>query len=71
MLTATHSQSSPSLEPVAPANGSAHDRPLQLAMALLAALLVLFVLGLGVVYYGDSFAKPTWSERSVPAPRLY
>ena len=71
MLTATHSQSSPLAEPSTPANRPAHDRPLQLAMALLVALLVLFVLGLGVVYYGDSFASPTWSERSVPARRLY
>ena len=44
-----------------------------LGVAILALILVtmLFVLGLGVGYVGDEFVRPAWSERSVPAPRLY
>jgi hypothetical protein len=39
-------------------------------MQLIGVLLILFLLasafGLGVIYVGDSFATPSWGERSVP-----
>jgi hypothetical protein len=39
-------------------------------MQIVGVVLILFLLasvfGLGVIYVGDSFATPFWSERSVP-----
>jgi len=36
---------------------------------------VLFVLsqlaGLAAIYVGDEYTTPSWSEHSVPAPKLY
>ena len=41
-------------------------------MRLIGVVLILFLLasafGFGVIYLGDSFATPSWSERSVPPP---
>ena len=41
-------------------------------MPIIGVVLILFLLasvfGLGVIYLGDSFATPSWSERSVPPP---
>jgi len=38
-------------------------------------LVVLFVLsqlaGLAAIYVGDEYTTPSWSEHSVPAPKLY
>jgi len=38
-------------------------------------LVVLFVLsqlaGLAAIYVGDEYNTPSWSEHSVPAPKLY
>ena len=39
-----------------------------LALVVMAAL---FVIGLGVIYWGDEYAKPAWSESSVPPATLY
>jgi hypothetical protein len=47
--------------------GPFSDRGAQIAVALLAVLLLVTVLGLGFVYYGDSYVAPAWDERAVPA----
>ena len=43
-------------------------------MRLIGVVLILFLLasafGLGVIYLGDSFESPSWSERSVPRPTV-
>lgn len=42
---------------------------------LVLILAVLFVMsqvaGLAAIYWGDEYAKPSWSEHSVPAARNY
>ena len=40
---------------------------------LIAALLTLlfFLASLVVIYVGDEYVSPAWSEQSVPAPRSY
>jgi hypothetical protein len=47
--------------------GPFSDRGAQIAVALLAILFVVTVIGLGLVYYVDSYAVPSWNEQSVPA----
>jgi hypothetical protein len=58
-------------EPFDELTGPFSDRGAQVAVALLAILLGVTLLGLGVAYYGDSYAVPSWNEHSVPAPKLY
>jgi hypothetical protein len=38
-----------------------------LVIALLVVTLLGSIVGLMLIYYGDSFAVPSWDERSVPA----
>ena len=47
------------------------DGTLGFRLCVLALLLslVLFVLGLGLIYWGDEYAVPAWSESSVPPPQ--
>jgi hypothetical protein len=40
-----------------------------LVIALLVVTLLGSVVGLMLIYYGDSIAAPSWDERSVPAAR--
>jgi hypothetical protein len=42
-------------------------------VVLLALIVTALVCGIGlcVLYWGDEVARPAWSERSVPPPRLY
>ena len=47
--------------------GPFSDPGAQVAVAALAALLLALLLGLGVVYYGDSSVSPSWNEHAVPA----
>jgi hypothetical protein len=47
-----------------------HDIGMWIVVALLALVMLISLLGIGLVYYGDSFAVPTWNERSVPPPTL-
>jgi hypothetical protein len=47
--------------------GPFSDRGAQVAVALLVAVLIATLLGLGFVYYGDSYATPAWDEHAVPA----
>jgi hypothetical protein len=44
-----------------------------LPVFVVAALLtiLLFLASLVVIYWGDEYASPAWSEQSVPAPRTY
>jgi hypothetical protein len=46
-----------------------HDRGIWLVLACLAVLALVSCIGLGIIYFGDSFAVPAWSEHSMPAPR--
>jgi hypothetical protein len=47
------------------------DRGVRLVVTALVLLMLLSLGGAALIYYGDSFAVPSWSERSVPAPRLF
>lgn len=51
--------------------GSTPDWPLRIALGGLLLITLLFIAGLGVIYWGDSYAVPAWDEQSVPAPKLY
>ena len=48
---------------------------LRLDVVFLLILAVLFVLsqlvGLAAIYVGDEYTSPSWSEHSVPPPRMY
>ena len=47
----------------------------RLDVVFLLILAVLFVLsqlvGLAAIYVGDEYTSPSWSEHSVPPPRMY
>lgn len=47
-----------------------HDIGMWIVVALLAFVMLISLLGIGLVYYGDSYALPAWNERSVPPPIL-
>jgi hypothetical protein len=48
------------------------DRWALRAVAIIALLTLLFFLAsLGVAYWVDEYAVPSWNEQSVPAPRTY
>lgn len=47
------------------------DRAVRLVIAALVLLALLSLGGAALIYYGDSFAVPSWNERSVPAPKLF
>jgi hypothetical protein len=40
-------------------------------MVALVVVTVLFAIALGIIYLGDEYAHPAWSERSVPPAILY
>jgi hypothetical protein len=48
---------------------------LRRGVEFLLLLAVLFILsqiaGLAAIYWGSDYARPSWSERSVPPPKLY
>jgi hypothetical protein len=48
---------------------------IRLDVVFLLILAVLFVLsqlvGLAAIYVGDEYTSPSWSEHSVPPPRMY
>ena len=48
-----------------------HDVGMGIVVLLLSIVMLISILGVGVIYYGDSVAVPAWDERSVPAPVLY
>jgi hypothetical protein len=43
-----------------------HDPGIWLVMILLALLTAVSLIGLALIYYGDSVAVPSWNERAVP-----
>jgi hypothetical protein len=47
-----------------------HDPLMRIVMVILLLATLIFVAGLGVVYWGDSYAVPSWDERSVPPPSI-
>jgi hypothetical protein len=47
------------------------DRGMWLVMIAFLLLILLSLGGTAAIYYGDSFAVPSWNERSVPPPMLY
>ena len=47
-----------------------HDIGMWIVVARLALVMLISALGISLVYYGDSFARPAWNERSVPPPTL-
>jgi hypothetical protein len=47
-----------------------HDVGMGIVVALLALVMLITLLGIGLVYYGDSIAVPSWNERSVPPPTM-
>jgi hypothetical protein len=55
----------------APAGDPMEDPTVRVVLITLILTAVLLIVALGVVYIGDEYADPAWSERSVPAPRLY
>ena len=65
----TQNTRAPSLQsqPLDELTGPFSDRGAQVAVALLAVLLLVTLLGLGFVYYGDRYAAPAWDEHAVPA----
>jgi hypothetical protein len=65
--TRTHSHES---QPFDELTGPFSDRGTQAAVGLLVLVLLLTLIGLGVVYYGDRFAEPAWDEHSVPAAQV-
>ena len=48
-----------------------HDVGMGIVVLLLTIVMLISILGVGVIYYGDSVAVPAWDEQSVPAPELY
>ena len=48
-----------------------HDVGMGIVVLLLTIVMLISILGVGVIYYGDSVAVPAWDEKSVPAPVLY
>jgi len=48
-----------------------HDVGMGIVVLLLSIVMLISILGVGVIYYGDSVAVPAWDEKSVPAPVLY
>jgi len=54
---------------------TAENRYVRQGVEFFLILAVLFVLsqlvGLAAIYIGDEFTRPSWSEHSVPPPRLY
>jgi hypothetical protein len=47
------------------------DRAVHVVVTALVLLALLSLGGTALIYYGDSFAIPSWNERSVPAPKLF
>jgi hypothetical protein len=51
------------------------NRYLRQGVGFLLILTVLFVLsqlaGLAAIYVGDEYVSPSWSEHSVPPPRMF
>jgi hypothetical protein len=47
-----------------------HDPGMWIVVLLLAIFMLISIIGVGVIYYGDSYAVPSWNERSVPSPTL-
>jgi hypothetical protein len=55
----------------APGSRTSGDPLVIAALAALVIALFIFVVGLGIGYYGDEFAHPAWNEWSVPPPLPY
>jgi hypothetical protein len=47
------------------------NRGMQLVMIAFVLLILWSIGGMAAIYYGDSFAVPSWNEHSVPPPRMY
>ena len=48
-----------------------HDPLMRVVLVILLLFTLISAIGLGVVYWGDSYAVPSWNERSVPPPTPY
>jgi hypothetical protein len=40
----------------------------RICLVALIVSVLLFVMGLGMIYWGDEYAVPAWSEQSMPPP---
>ena len=47
-----------------------HDIGMWIVIVVLAIVKLITFIGIGFVYYGDSVARPSWNERSVPPPKM-
>lgn len=47
------------------------DRGIRLVLIALVLLALVSFAATALIYYGDSFAVPSWNEHSVPPPKLF